>query len=59
MYCSPHLSTTWEEEINQHGPYNIIGKEGEEPPIAGDTRSLYIPDWTKMVSPAFALLAAF
>ena len=30
MYCSPHLSTTWEEEINEHGPYNIIGKEGED-----------------------------
>lgn len=24
MYCSPHLSTTWEEEIKEFGPY-IIG----------------------------------
>jgi hypothetical protein len=23
MYCSPHLSTTWEDEIKQHGPFNI------------------------------------
>ena len=23
-YCSPHLSNTWEKEIKQHGPYNII-----------------------------------
>jgi organic radical activating enzyme len=25
MYCSPHLSTTWEEEIKNYGPY-IINK---------------------------------
>ena len=24
VYCSPHLSTTWEEEINQHGPLQIF-----------------------------------
>jgi sulfatase maturation enzyme AslB (radical SAM superfamily) len=29
MYCSPHLSTTWEDEIDQYGPYNIIGKDGQ------------------------------
>lgn len=23
MYCSPHLSTTWEEEIKNFGPYQI------------------------------------
>lgn len=23
MYCSPHLSTTWEEEIKKYGPYKI------------------------------------
>lgn len=23
MYCSPHLSTAWEEEIKQHGPYQL------------------------------------
>lgn len=28
MYCSPHLSTTWEEEINQHGPILIENKDG-------------------------------
>ena len=28
MYCSPHLSTTWEDEINKHGPYSITGKDG-------------------------------
>lgn len=30
MYCSPHLSTTWEDEINKYGPYTIIGKDGME-----------------------------
>lgn len=25
-YCSPHLSTTWEEEVREHGPYKL--KEG-------------------------------
>jgi organic radical activating enzyme len=24
MYCSPHLSTSWEEEIKEHGPYLIL-----------------------------------
>lgn len=24
MYCSPHLSTSWEEEISTHGPYNVF-----------------------------------
>ena len=28
MYCSPHLSTTWEDEIKQHGPYEIQNKNG-------------------------------
>lgn len=23
-YCSPHLSTTWLKEIQQHGPYDLI-----------------------------------
>lgn len=23
MYCSPHLSTSWEEEIRKHGPYKL------------------------------------
>jgi hypothetical protein len=25
MYCSPHISTEWEDEIKQFGPYNIGG----------------------------------
>ena len=28
MYCSPHLSTAWQEEINKHGPYDIIDTDG-------------------------------
>ena len=24
MYCSPHLSTTWEEEIRKFGPYDLL-----------------------------------
>jgi hypothetical protein len=24
MYCSPHLSTTWEEEVEEHGPYHVV-----------------------------------
>lgn len=24
-YCSPHLSSSWEEEINSFGPYNVNG----------------------------------
>lgn len=23
MYCSPHLSTTWEEEVRKYGPYKL------------------------------------
>lgn len=23
MYCSPHISTAWEEEIKEHGPYKL------------------------------------
>lgn len=29
MYCSPHLSTTWEEEIKEHGPYDVLDHEGK------------------------------
>lgn len=29
MYCSPHLSTTWEEEIDKHGPYKVINDQGK------------------------------
>lgn len=28
MYCSPHLSTEWESEVKQHGPYYITSKNG-------------------------------
>lgn len=28
MYCSPHLSTEWEDEITKHGPYKIFDKNG-------------------------------
>ena len=28
MYCSPHLSTTWEDEIVKHGPYDILNIDG-------------------------------
>lgn len=24
MYCSPHLSTAWHDEIKQHGPYQLV-----------------------------------
>ena len=24
MYCSPHISTTWQEEIEQFGPYKVL-----------------------------------
>ena len=27
-YCSPHLSTAWEEEIKQHGPFKVKDKDG-------------------------------
>jgi len=30
MYCSPHLSTAWEEEIKEHGPYLILDPEFNE-----------------------------
>lgn len=30
MYCSPHLSTTWEEEINRFGPYDVLDETGQE-----------------------------
>jgi organic radical activating enzyme len=28
MYCSPHLSTSWEDEIKKHGPYDVYNEEG-------------------------------
>jgi organic radical activating enzyme len=29
MYCSPHLSTTWEDEIKKHGPIQIENTSGK------------------------------
>jgi hypothetical protein len=29
MYCSPHLSTAWEEEVKEHGPYNVLNSNGQ------------------------------
>lgn len=29
MYCSPHLSTAWEEDILQNGDYEIFDKNGK------------------------------
>jgi sulfatase maturation enzyme AslB (radical SAM superfamily) len=28
MYCSPHLSTAWEEEVKEHGPYHVLDNQG-------------------------------
>jgi hypothetical protein len=28
MYCSPHLSTAWEEEVKHYGPYQIENPDG-------------------------------
>ena len=28
MYCSPQLSTTWEDEIKKHGPYDVYNDKG-------------------------------
>jgi len=28
MYCSPHLSTAWEDEIVKHGPYDVLNIDG-------------------------------
>ena len=30
MYCSPHLSTAWEEEVQEHGPYSVLTVAGQE-----------------------------
>lgn len=29
MYCSPHLSTAWEDEVKKHGAYNIVDSSGQ------------------------------
>lgn len=28
MYCSPHLSTAWEDEIKKHGEFKLLDKQG-------------------------------
>ncbi len=28
MYCSPHLSTAWEDEVKEFGPYSILTSQG-------------------------------
>ena len=28
-YCSPHLSTTWEKEIKEFGPYKMSGVDSD------------------------------
>lgn len=30
MYCSPHLSTAWNLEIDTHGPYEILSQDGKQ-----------------------------
>jgi organic radical activating enzyme len=30
MYCSPHLSTEWENEVEKFGPYNILARNGDD-----------------------------
>lgn len=30
MYCSPHLSTAWEDEIKKFGPYDILDDSGNK-----------------------------
>lgn len=29
MYCSPHLSTAWEDEVEKFGPYNVLNNLGQ------------------------------
>lgn len=28
MYCSPHLSTAWEDEVTEYGPYHVLDEIG-------------------------------
>lgn len=52
MYCSPHLSTTWEEEVKKFGPYKIgrfihndlgfLEKDGFMPIDAGTKENPYL-----------------
>lgn len=41
MYCSPHLSTTWEEEVRAHGPYKLYDFIHND--ISSLERSGYMP----------------
>jgi organic radical activating enzyme len=29
MYCSPHLSTAWEDEVEKFGPYEVLNSSGQ------------------------------
>lgn len=29
MYCSPHLSTAWQDEVEKHGPYDVLNSLGQ------------------------------
>jgi organic radical activating enzyme len=29
MYCSPHLSTAWEDEVDKFGPYEVLNSSGQ------------------------------
>jgi hypothetical protein len=29
MYCSPHLSTAWQDEVEKFGPYNVLNSTGQ------------------------------
>lgn len=42
MYCSPHLSTTWEDEITKFGPYGVIDYT-RQPVRHNDTEYLDMP----------------
>ena len=40
MYCSPHLSTTWETEVEKFGPYDVLDASGN-PTKHNDLEYLY------------------
>lgn len=40
-YCSPHLSTEWEKEVNQFGPYDLV--DGDHNNIGSLTKSGLMP----------------
>lgn len=42
MYCSPHLSTAWEDEVSKFGPYDVIDY-GQQPVRHNDVQYLDMP----------------